>query len=192
MRFLMRFENQGKYEPRDAKSLSSFCYEVVRGYGANIGNLRVSRTAVELDVLLPSREHLNDATNGLESKLGRLLTSRELDTPTAQMEPELAIREGLQLFNEERYWESHEALESAWRRAEGSEKEILQGLILTAAALVHVQKNDEAVALGIMKRAEGKLAGHDVKHWGIDIPALHGTLAKMIEGRRLEYFRIPL
>ena len=191
MRFLMRFANQGRYGPRDAKGLSSLCYEAVRGYGADIGNLRVSRTAVELDVLLPSREHLKAATNGLESKLGRLLTSRELDAPMAQMEPELAVRRGLELFNEERYWESHESLESAWRRSEGSEKEILQGMILTAAALVHVQKNDQSVALSIMKRAEGKLAGHDGRHWGIDIPALHGTLAKMIERRQLEYFRMP-
>ena len=186
----MRFANQGRYEPPDAKSLSSLCYEVVRGYGADIGNLRVGRTGVELDLLLPSREHLKAATDALESKLGRLLTSRELDTPAAQVEPELALREGLQLFNEERYWESHESLESAWRRADGSEKELLQGLILTAAALVHLQKNDEAVALSIMKRAEGKLAGHDGRHWGIDVTSLHGTLAKMIESRRLEYFRI--
>ena len=191
MRFLMRFANQGRYGPRDAKNLSSSCYEVVKAYGADIGNLRVSGTAVELDVLLSSREHLKAATNGLESKLGRLLTSRELDVPTPQMDPDLAVREGIQLFNEERYWESHESLEWAWRRAEGSEKEILQGIILTAAALVHLQKNDETVALSIMKRAEGKLAGHEGRHWGVDVPALRGTLAKMIESRRIEFFRIP-
>jgi len=40
------------------------------------------------------------------------------------------------LFNEEAFWDSHEALEDAWRE---SRSEFYHGLILYASALVHVQ-----------------------------------------------------
>ena len=34
------------------------------------------------------------------------------------------------LFNDERYWEAHENLEYVWKNATGTEKEILNGIIL--------------------------------------------------------------
>jgi len=190
VRFLVRLQNHGKFKSSDARSLVRSCYEVVREYGADVGNLSVSSTAVELDLLLESKGALEDSTRALEGKLGPVLTVRELDTKTPQVEVDRAIREGIELFNEERYWESHESLEAAWRQTEGPEKELLQGVILIAAALVHLQKNDGTVALSVMRRAEEKLSRHHGESFGIDIDRLHQNLSKMIADGRLWFFKI--
>jgi hypothetical protein len=190
MRFLCRLENQRKLKPGDARALASTCYQAVREYGADVGNLRVGSKAVELDLLLPSRNNLQASTHALEGKLGPLLTVRELDIKTPQMGVDEAIREGVELFNEERYWESHEALESAWRQTEGSEKEVLQGIILAAAALVHLQKDDRRVALSVMGRAQDKLGRRHGECFGIDLDDLQENLSMMIAARKPEFFKI--
>lgn len=190
MRFLVRLGNRRKFKPSDARALASSSFEAVRGYGADVGNLRVSSTAVELDLLLESRDTLEAATQALRDKLGPLLTIRELDVQGPPVDAEGSIREGVRLFNEERYWESHEALECAWRQAGGPEKEALQGIILVAAALVHLQKNEVRVAFGVMGRAEEKLRRHHGGRFGIDLDGVRENISRMIRAGEPEFFRI--
>jgi hypothetical protein len=192
MRFLIRLSNGTKYTPKDARELTLQAYGAVKEFGGDVGNLRVSSSAVELDLLLESKANLQAATQALENKLGPLLTLRELDIPGPQMEAGEAIREGIQLFNEERFWESHEALESAWLRASGTDKEILQGVILLAAALVHLQKNEIEVTLSVMGRAQSKLASYHSEHFGINIDDLRDSVSGMISGEHPDFLRINL
>ena len=190
MRFLVRVANEGKFQPHDSEVLASRSYAFVRGFGADVGNVRVSSTAIELDLLLASRDNLESATHALEENLGQLLTVRELDSPGPQTNVDQAIHDGIEFFNEERYWESHEALEYAWRRADGAEKEVLQGIILVAAALVHLQKNEESVAVGVMARAEDKLSAYHGERFGISVDCLRETLSRMVEAGRPQFFKI--
>ncbi|HYB66897.1 MAG TPA: DUF309 domain-containing protein [Candidatus Acidoferrales bacterium] len=192
MRFLVRLENGTKLTPKDARELALSAYGAVKRFGGDVGNLRVSSSAVELDLLLESTANLHSATQSLENKIGPLLTLRELDVPGSKLEPGEAIREGIQLFNEERYWESHEALESAWRRSSGDDKEILQGIILLAAALVHLQKNEISVSLSVMGRAHSKLTGHHSERFGINIDDLRDYVSSMISEGRPDFLKIKL
>jgi hypothetical protein len=192
MRFLVRLSNGTKLAPKDARELTLRSYEAVKEFGGDVGNLRVSSSAVELDLLLESKANLQAATQSLESKLGPLLTLRELDMPGSQMEAGEAIREGILLFNEERFWESHEALESAWRRASGADKEILQGIILLAAAFVHLQKNEIAVSLSVMGRVHSKLTGYHSEHLGINIDNLRDDVSRMILAGHPDFLKINL
>ncbi|MBM4077791.1 MAG: DUF309 domain-containing protein, partial [Planctomycetes bacterium] len=50
--------------------------------------------------------------------------------------PEL-YRTGLRLFNEEDFFECHEAIEELWAETLGEPKKFLQGLIQAAVALFH-------------------------------------------------------
>ena len=54
-----------------------------------------------------------------------------------QIEKNQSIKDGIFYFNNERFWESHEALEGAWIQCQDDEKELIQGIILVAAAFVH-------------------------------------------------------
>jgi hypothetical protein len=191
MRFLLRLSNKGKYTPADRKRLTTAAYEAVRGLGADIGNLRVSTSAVEFDLLLQSKELFDEALKVLENEIGPMLTMRELDVETtAHIGSEDAIRLGVKLFNEERYWESHEALEIAWRRFTGVEKEVLQGIILIAAALVHLQKNEPEVALSVLQRGYGKLSASQGMKFGVDIAAMKQKIASMLSSGRPGFFTI--
>ncbi len=165
-------------------------YESVRSFGADVGNLRVSTAAVEFDILLDSEEKLGDSLKAIEGKIGPLLTLRKLDAQTPPIEKSEAIRLGLSLFDEERYWESHEALESAWKQADSDEKDVLQGLILIAAALVHWQKNEKQVTLSVMKRARDKLVRHQNEYYGIDLIALTNRLNEILNANNPEFFKL--
>jgi hypothetical protein len=190
MRFLVRLQNGNGASPADRKHLSKAAYEAVRKFGADVGNLRVSSSAIEFDLLLDSESKLQDSLKVLENKIGRLLTLRKLDIEPSPIGNTEAIRLGIDLFNQERYWESHEALEAAWRRTSGDEKEILQGLILIAAALVHWQKNEKAVTLSVTKRARDKLAGHRAKYYGIDMAAVANRLNRILSTGMPEFFKL--
>lgn len=190
MRFLIRLSNGQKYSPVDRQRLTAAAYEAARALGGDIGNLRISSSAVELDLLIASRTNLDKAVQALDSKIGSLLLIRQLDVEAIPMENAEAVKLGLALFNEERYWESHEALEAAWRRASGPEKEILQGIILIAAALVHLQKNEQDVALSVMKRAYGKLEPYQGEHFGISISALNERISGLLSSGQPAFFKI--
>jgi predicted metal-dependent hydrolase len=80
-----------------------------------------------------------------------------LDTPLKIVDKEEALAEGVQLFNDERFWECHEVLEQAWHVSKGVERDAIQSIILTAAAFVHYQKGEEEICLSILRRARAKM-----------------------------------
>jgi len=190
MRFLVRLSKEREYAPADRHRLTSLAYEAVQSLDGDIGNLRISSSAVELDLLIDSKANLDKAVQALSEKIGSLLTIRELDVPTATMEDREAVKLGLDLFNEERYWESHEALEAAWRRSSGSEKEILQGIILLAAALVHLQKAEEGITISVMQRAYEKLEKYHDERFGVNLAALKEKVRAMISTGQPAFFKI--
>lgn len=190
MRFLIRLDNPGRYSPPDRHELSRVAYDAVSNLDADVGNLRVSRSAVELDLLLDDEGNLQTAVSMLEKRIGRLLTLRKLDVAPDPVGGQEAVGLGVDLFNEERYWESHEALESAWLTATGVEKEILHAFILIAASLVHLQKNEADVSISIMKRARSILNGQRGNYAGIDLNQLKVTVDRMVAGNAPEFFKI--
>jgi Cft2 family RNA processing exonuclease len=190
VRFLVRLSNQDRASAADRKQLTRRAYESVRKLGGDIGNLRVTSTAIELDLLLESENGLQSAVKALENEVGPMLTLRKLQFESPVSDKREAVKAGVGLFNQERYWESHEALESAWKMADGDEKEILQGLILVAAALVHWQKNEKEVTLSVLKRARDKLATHETDYSGIDLKSLTDKIEKMLEANEPEFFKL--
>ncbi|XSG73285.1 DUF309 domain-containing protein [Herpetosiphon llansteffanensis] len=62
--------------------------------------------------------------------------------------------QGYELFNAGHYWHAHEAWEAQWLQRSGAERSLLQGLIQTAAALVHWSRgNPKGLELNWQKAA---------------------------------------
>ncbi len=141
-------------------------------------NLRVSRRAVEFDLFCPPEAELHPFLNALEPT-GAILTYKRLDVAPSTLGPADVMAEARQLFNEERYWEAHEVLEGIWRPAKGSEKQLLQGIILTAAALVHAQKNELAVVGPMLEDAAQRLQNQPVTYYGLDVRRFLREVKKM-------------
>jgi hypothetical protein len=191
MRFLVRLKNTHGFIPRDSKALTKIAYDRIRTLNADVGNLRVSPAAIEFDVLALSKEVMARCLTKLAESLGQTLTVRELDVPNRVSAPARAVKDGIVLFNEERYWESHESLEAAWRPATGVEREILQGIILLAASFVHLQKGESDIALSIMRRANAKLPQHGVLY-GIDLKELKQQLNKLLAENRVAFVKLTV
>lgn len=107
-----------------------------------------------------------------------------------------SLRRFIALFNEQRFWESHEALEDAWRVG-GSE--FYHGLILFASAYVHVLRRNSHGVLAQLEKAQRSLEGYRPTYLGIDVDALlaeaerlRGIVSRVQSGSEDLWEAVPL
>ena len=187
MRYLVRLDNNEAYAPKDVRMLEAKIRELL-GSADKIGNLRVSTTAIELD-LFAAPSDLGRTKSLLEDKISKVVTLRSLESRTSTRAEDEALREGIDLFNQERFWEAHEVLEEIWHPATGVDRDTIQGLILTAAALVHYQKDEKSVCVSILGRAKEKLGRLD-QFKGLDIGSLRTSIERILEDKTPVLLRI--
>lgn len=74
-----------------------------------------------------------------------------------------ALDRGINLFNEQRFFEAYEEWEEEWRlMTEGEDKTFFQGLIYAAAAFLHYTRRECAGAKELLSRSVSSLrAGID-------------------------------
>lgn len=106
------------------------------------------------------------------------------------MEKEEAIEKGREYFNYERFWECHETLEGVWKKTYEGEKDLVQGIILVAAAFVHSQKNENDICLSILKRAMEKFGNSSSKYYEIDVDVLRHKVSEIISSGKIVTFTI--
>lgn len=156
-----------------------------RGLGCQAVNPRwTSYGALEIDVFAPSREAFKRLLHEIEP-LVRVEFYRELGGPAPARGPGEAVAEARRYFNQERFWECHEALEDVWHRAEGDERRLLQGIILVAAAFVHHQRGDLDAGLRVLKRAYRHLAWREGTYYGLDVMGLRRQVEAMLTQGRM-------
>ncbi len=96
-------------------------------------------------------------------------------------EPGRLLQRGIDLFNEGRYYEAHEELESEWNRAARAERFFVQALVHCAVAWHHATHGNLKGAVLQARRAMRKLAGYLPEHEGLDTLALLGQLHAWLE-----------
>jgi uncharacterized protein len=145
--------------------------------------------ALELDVFTPSRADFELFVSAVRP-LAEVEFTKDLNlVPPHKAEPRL-FDEARQLFNDERYWECHEVLEGVWRTKQGLEKSLLQGIILVCAAFVHHQKGEEAVALGVLRRAIKQLDFDRREYGGFDVLELRRNVEEVIHSGEFTNFKV--
>jgi len=70
---------------------------------------------------------------------------------------ESSIAEGIRLFNTQKFFEAHEALEAVWLKAQGDEKTLLHGLIQVAAAFHHFTRGNLVGFQSLLEKGLTKL-----------------------------------
>ena len=157
--------------------------------GASITHPRwTSYGALEVDVFTPSAKDLDVLVAAVEP-LSKVEFTRSLDEPAKFQPKGEALEEAVRYFNAERYWECHEVLESVWRPSKGEERSLVQGSILVCAALVHEQRGERGVALGIYARALPQIAWQE-KYHGIDVTRLRRNVERSLAKGELHAFKI--
>lgn len=183
-RYMIHLHN-GRYIPQDAPAL------LVRARSAAgaqyvIRDIRVASHHIELDATIPDQT-LN-ALLGTLLILGRCRDARrviEYQTPKEE-----AISEGIRYFNDERFWECHESFEGVWKECYEGEKDLVQGIILAAAGLVHHQKYQDDICLSIFGRALSKLSHAAGTYHTIDVAQLRDRLRGMVQSGQVSTFEL--
>ncbi len=86
------------------------------------------------------------------------------------------IAEGIRLFNSQKYFEAHEALELVWLNAKGNEKVFLHGLIQIAAAFHHHTRGNPAGFRSLLEKGLKKLESFGEDEEEIDLGGLRKQL----------------
>jgi len=87
-----------------------------------------------------------------------------------------ALEEGIRLFNTQKYFEAHKALEAVWLKAEGEEKSFLHGLIQVAAAFHHYTRGNPAGFRSLLDKGWRKLERFGDDKEGINLAGLRRQL----------------
>ena len=82
--------------------------------------------------------------------------------------PDLYL-EGLRLFNEEDFFECHDALEELWGETIGEERKFYQGLIQASVALFHFGNENLGGARKLYESSRKYLDGYPDAYMGIDL-----------------------
>ena len=187
-RYLLRIANKVGYSPRDVQQVSASIRKIL-GSRESASHFRIGTETVEFNIFADNEKELEERKRLLTESSFKIVSVRLLDTPPKAVDKEGALEEGIQLFNEERFWESHEALEQAWHIAKGVERDAIQSIILTAAAFVHYQKGEEEICLSIMKRARAKMAL--VKSYQvIDFEDLERNIDGILDSEKVQLFKL--
>jgi len=189
-RYLLRVANKDGYSPKDAERVASTIRKIL-GSRESASHFRVATDALEFNMFARDEKELDDRQRRLTRSLFKIVNVKLLDTPPKHVNKEEALEEGVQLFNEERFWECHEILEQAWHVSKGVERDAIQSIILTAAAFVHHQKGEEEICLSILKRARAKMAS--VKTYEtIDFEGLEKNIDGILDSERIRLFKLRM
>jgi len=182
---MLHLKNEN-YGPKDASELLHQSRDLSSGMNVTIRDTRVSRKFLEFDVSIKKEK--------LDELLTKMKPIGELDHAKHVVEEKIpkedAIRDGISYFNDERFWECHEVLEGVWKECYEGEKDLVQGIILVAAALVHFQKNENEICLSILNRALNKLANSSGKYHNIDVDVLRNKVNEIITSGKISTFLI--
>lgn len=184
-RYFIHLQNSD-YTPKDAAVLLERARKLARD--VVVRDSRVSKKYIEFDTSIPDSINVDELVGRLQeiSPLASIERIVERDVPKDE-----AIRHAIELFNEEKYWGTHEALEAVWKATpRGQERDLINGMILVAAAFVHDLKDERDICLSILGRAMKKLEGASGTYHGIDVDRLASLVGRILQTGKVERFTI--
>ena len=184
-RYLLHFKNE-KYLPQNCRELAYMARDLASEMDVSVRLARVASKFIEFDVASEKTD--------LDSLIERLAPIGEIDNVRHVVEEHIdkdkGIQDGIFYYNNERFWECHEAFEGVWNQCYGREKELVQGIILVAVAFAHEQENEENIGIGMLKRALEKLGTSPSMYYSIDVDRIRKKAVKMQQAQKLTRFEI--
>ena len=90
------------------------------------------------------------------------------------------FREGVRLFNEGHFFETHEIWEEVWRAAAAEERDFYQGMIHLAVALYQARRGNWRAAHSQLRRAAKRLARFEPLHGKLDVCGLRMAVGEAV------------
>ena len=182
---MLHLKNQG-YRPESSREVVYKARDLASDMNVSIRVVRIATKFVELDISVEPDE-LNTLIKKL-SPIGPVDNIRHVFEE--EIEKEQGIIDGIFYFNNERFWESHEAFEGVWKKCFGREKELVQGIILVAVAFAHAQKDELSIGVGMLGRALEKLGESPSTYHSINVDRIRKKTIEMQKKNNLTLFEI--
>ena len=184
-RYLIHLKNE-KYVPLNSREILHRARDLISGMNAHIRLSRIATTFIEFDVAIETKD--------VEVLVEKLSPIGDLDNMRHVVEEEIeidqGIKDGIFYFNNERFWECHEAFEGVWKQCFGREKELVQGIILVAVAYAHAQANELSIGVAMLTRALEKLGRSPSMYHSIDVERIRNKSIEMQKINDLVLFEI--
>ncbi len=102
---------------------------------------------------------------------GPTWTAEEIQAACSGRLHPLALK-GIQLFNQERFFEAHEELELAWREEMGAIRDVYRGILQVGLGYYHIQRGNYRGGVKMFQRCRAWLAPYPDSCRGIDVERL--------------------
>ena len=182
---MLHLKNE-RYGPENSREVVYKARDLASDMNASIRVVRIATKFVELDISVNPAE--------LDTLVKKLAPIGPVDNIRHVFEEEIekdqGIVDGIFYFNNERFWESHEAFEGVWKKCFGREKELVQGIILIAVAFAHGQKDELSIGIGMLSRALEKLGTSPSMYHSIDVDRIRKKAVEMQQTNNLSTFEI--
>ena len=182
---MLHLKNDG-YLPEHSRKVVYMARDLASEMNVSIRVVRIATKFVELDISV-EQDELNTLIKKL-SPIGPVDNIRHVFEE--EIEKEQGIIDGIFYFNNERFWESHEAFEGVWKKCFGREKELVQGIILVAVAFAHAQKDELSIGVGMLGRALEKLGESPSTYHSINVDRIRKKAIEMQQENNLTLFEI--
>jgi len=182
---MLHFKNKG-YTPEHSREIIYKARELTSDMNVSVRVARIASKFVEFDVGV-EKENLDTLIEKL-SPIGPIDNIRHVFEE--EIDKEQGIKDGIFYFNNERFWECHEAFEGVWKKCFGREKEIVNGIILFAVAFAHAQENDLSIGIGMLRRVLEKLGTSPSMYHSIDVDRIRNKAVEMQQAKNLITFEI--
>ncbi len=184
-RYMLHFKNKD-YGPEHSREIIYKARDLTSDMNVSVRVARIATKFVEFDVGV-EKEDLDTLVEKL-SPIGPIDNIRHVFEE--EIDKEQGVKDGIFYFNNERFWECHEAFEGVWKKCFGREKEILQGIILFSVAFAHAQEDDLRIGIGMLRRVLEKLGTSPSMYHSIDVDRIRNKAVEMQQAKNLTIFEI--
>ena len=92
------------------------------------------------------------------------------------------FKKGIELFNEEEFYECHEVIEDLWLGTQGRYKDLYKGVIQAAVALHHLKRGNLNGAQKLFKTSTRYLSEYKPKALGLNVEKLVNDMKQCFQG----------
>ena len=95
------------------------------------------------------------------------------------------LLDALNLFNNQKWYEAHDAFEDIWNTLDGDERQIIQGILQVSVSQFHLTKGNLNGATILMGEGLGRIKNRTKIDLGIDLESFCICLEKLL--RKLQF-----
>ena len=96
-----------------------------------------------------------------------------------------SLDEALDLFNNQKWYEAHDAFEDIWNTLDGDERQIVQGILQVSVSQFHLSKGNLNGATILLGEGLGRIKNRTNIDLGIDLESFCKCLEELL--RKLQY-----